>query len=87
MKVSLITVTAISLILVCSFAGTQVVKALNKTITVPDDYPTIQIAVDGANAGDTVFVRVGIYHETVAINKALALIGEDRSRTIIMVET
>ena len=29
---------------------------LNKTIIVPDDYPTIQEAIDSANNGDTVFV-------------------------------
>ena len=29
----------------------------------PDDYPTIQQAVDNASDGDTIFVRSGTYHE------------------------
>jgi len=37
------------------------VKAEPKTITVPDDYPTIQAAVGNASAGDTVFVKSGTY--------------------------
>jgi parallel beta-helix repeat protein len=53
------------------------------TITVPDDYGTIQSAVDNANSGDTIFVRNGIYIENVVINKTLTLIGENSSSTII----
>jgi len=53
------------------------------TITVPDDYPTIQEAVDNANVGDTVYVRNGTYTENVLINKTLSLIGENRSSVII----
>ena len=33
------------------------VKEQPKTIVVPDDYPTIQSAIDNASAGDTVFVK------------------------------
>jgi len=45
-------------------------------IYVPDDYPTIQLAVDAANEGDTIIVREGTYVENVGINKRLTLIGE-----------
>jgi parallel beta-helix repeat protein len=61
----------------------QPVKSSPTTITVPDDYATIQEAVDAANEGDTVFARNGEYYENIAINKALSLIGEDRDTTII----
>ena len=37
------------------------VKAESKTIVVPDDYATIQEAVDAASEGDTVFVKSGTY--------------------------
>jgi hypothetical protein len=58
-----------------------------KTITVPDDYPTIQAAIGNATAGDTVYVRKGIYYapyfNVIVIDKPLSLIGEDASSTII----
>src|SRR4030065_1588737 len=53
------------------------------TIIVPDDYSTIQGAINGASDGDTVFVRAGTYHEHVIANKTISLVGEDVSTTII----
>ena len=53
------------------------------TITVPDDYPTIQEAVDAANSDDTVFVRNGTYFENVVVNKSIELIGEQMETTVI----
>ncbi|NWG07638.1 MAG: BMP family ABC transporter substrate-binding protein [Chloroflexi bacterium] len=53
------------------------------TLYVPDDYSTIQAAVDAANPSDTVFVRAGTYYEHVVINKSLILQGEDKTTTII----
>jgi photosystem II stability/assembly factor-like uncharacterized protein len=38
-------------------------------IYVPDDYPTIQVAVDAASPGDTIIVRDGTYIENVDVNK------------------
>ena len=38
-------------------------------IYVPDDYPTIQAAVDAASPGDTIIVRDGTYTENVVVNK------------------
>ncbi|MGD2065858.1 MAG: hypothetical protein PVI43_01645, partial [Candidatus Bathyarchaeota archaeon] len=52
-------------------------------LVVPDDYPTIQQAVDSASDGDTVFVKNGQYNETVTIAKSLLLLGEDKQSTII----
>jgi parallel beta-helix repeat protein len=68
------------------------VKAQSKTIVVPDDYPTIQAAIDHANAGDTVFVKKGTYYhdgptgqhiDGITIDKSLSLIGEDSKTTIL----
>jgi parallel beta-helix repeat protein len=53
------------------------------TIIVPDGYPTIQEAINDANGGDTIFVRNGTYSEHLYINKSIALVGENRSTTII----
>jgi len=52
-------------------------------IIVPDDYPTIQEAINHANEGDAIYVRAGIYYEHVAVNKTVSLIGENKSTTII----
>jgi nitrous oxidase accessory protein NosD len=54
-----------------------------KTLTVPDDYPTIQAAVSAAGSEDTVYVRKGMYTENIFINKSLTLQGEDRETTVI----
>lgn len=50
---------------------------------VPDNYPTIQAAINGVNSGDSILVRKGTYHENVVANKTVALLGEDRNMTII----
>jgi parallel beta-helix repeat protein len=52
-------------------------------ITVPDDYPTIQAAINAATEGHTVFVRNGTYIENVVVNKTLSLVGENRETTVI----
>ena len=46
------------------------------TITIPDDFPTVQEGIDAAVSGDTVFVRPGIYHENLTIiTSGIALSG------------
>ena len=62
--------------------NTQLVKSAT-TIVVPDDYPTIQEAINHAYDGDTIFVRAGTYYEHLTIDKSLSLIGENRSTTVI----
>jgi len=56
-------------------------------IIVPDDYPTIVAAIANAVAGDTVFVKKGIYegpkNQTLLINKTISFIGEDPQSTIM----
>lgn len=54
-----------------------------RTIMVPDEYSTIQAAVNAANAGDTVFVRSGTYTEYVVIDKSVSVTGEDASTTVV----
>src|SRR4030043_1264904 len=72
--------------LVCAVSdGFWLVKTARgaSTIIVPDDYSTIQEAINGALSGDTIFVRSGIYYEHVVVNKTVSLVGENSDMTII----
>ena len=53
------------------------------TIIVPDNYTTIQEAINNASSGATIFVRKGTYYEHLVINKTITLIGEDSNSTVI----
>lgn len=55
----------------------------NFDIIVPDDYPTIQSAIDHATSGNEIFVRNGIYTENLKIDKMINLTGESWDYTII----
>jgi parallel beta-helix repeat protein len=54
-----------------------------KTITVPNDYPTIQAAINNANNGDTINIKAGTYRENIIANKTVTLQGENRQTTIL----
>ena len=56
---------------------------LTKTICVPEDYPTIEDAMNSANDGDTILVLSGIYYENVVIDKSINLVGYDKESAII----
>jgi hypothetical protein len=46
-------------------------------IYVPDDYPTIQDAVDVCGNGDTIIVRPGTYHENIVLeDKSVNIVSE-----------
>jgi len=51
----------------------------------PDNYTTIQAAVDAASDGDTVFVYddMSPYQENVMVDVAIHLVGEERETTVI----
>jgi parallel beta-helix repeat protein len=49
----------------------------------PDNYSSIQAAVNASQSGDTIFVYSNTYYEHVIINKSITLIGENKETTII----
>ncbi|MEA2685426.1 MAG: hypothetical protein QOE93_621 [Actinomycetota bacterium] len=54
------------------------------TLHVPQDYPTIQAAVDAAVAGDLVLVGPGTYHEAVRVATDRVVVrGLDRNHVIL----
>jgi parallel beta-helix repeat protein len=58
-------------------------NTLNVGGTGPDNYSSIQDAVDNASDGDTVFVYNGTYYENIIIDESISLLGEDKETTII----
>jgi parallel beta-helix repeat protein len=52
-------------------------SVLAATITVPDDHPTIQVAINTANPGDIVFVKPGVYNENIVVTKSIVLQGQN----------
>ncbi len=54
------------------------------TRTVPEDYPTVQSAVDAADPGDLVLVGPGVYKESVSVTTpGLTIRGTDRNEVIL----
>ena len=53
-------------------------------LSVPEQFPTIQSAVDAANNGDTVLVSPGTYYEPVStVGKTIHLTGTDKESCIL----
>jgi len=61
-------------------------EAGGATVTVPDDYPTIQSAIDNATDYDTVLVKDGLYEESVVVYRPLTITGESRDGTVISMD-
>ncbi len=83
--------TSFALLLVLLFTMSLVLipsstaRAQTRTLVVPDQYLTIQDAINNASAGDTVFVKSGVYYnETIDISKALNLVGENPDTTYLI---
>ena len=77
-------ISLLSLLLLVSLAAIScsTVKAQSRTITVPDDFPTISLALRNATNGDTVHVRSGTFTENeLRIDKAILLKGENQEST------
>ena len=69
------------------YAGTAQAYVKNKTWIVnkngTGDFTAIQPALDVAKAGDTIYVKAGVYYEHLTIAKTLVLMGANKESTII----
>jgi parallel beta-helix repeat protein len=52
-------------------------------ISVPENYSSIQDAINAANPDDTVYVENGTYYESVYVNKTITLVGKNPDTTVI----
>ncbi len=59
------------------------VAELQPVLRVPQDYPTIQAAVDAAPEGATILIGPGTYTENIVITKSLTLEGSGIDSTIL----
>jgi parallel beta-helix repeat protein len=80
---SLFVLLLLSSIVLVSFPQLVDANSEPNTLVVPDDYASIQEAIDTAEDGDTVCVKSGEYHENLVVNKSLSLIGENMNTTIV----
>ena len=65
------------IVIICLSFFVMIYVCNASVIYVPDNYPTIQQAIDAANIGDTIVVRDGIYYGGITINKPLTLKSEN----------
>ena len=83
MKANSVFVLIVLSVLLVGLVQTEV-KAQENLIVVPDNFPTIQGAIDAASVGDTVFVKSGTYNESVWVDKSISLVGEGSNSTVIV---
>jgi len=69
-------------LLIFSMCGMIITPSNAVIIRVPEDYPTIQAAINAANNGDTILVAAGTYPEYVCVNKSVTLLGTNRQSII-----
>ncbi|MBT8172146.1 right-handed parallel beta-helix repeat-containing protein [Candidatus Bathyarchaeota archaeon] len=54
-----------------------------KTITVPDDFETIQDAINNAISGDKILVKAGTYNEEwISVDKPISLVGDNKKSIV-----
>jgi len=58
-------------------------SATAATLRVPEEYLSIQEAIDAASPGDTVYVGAGWYVESLQIEKAICLVGSNHTQVLI----
>jgi parallel beta-helix repeat protein len=66
------------LVLVLLLAGLSAASLSPKELRVPQDYPSIQGAIEAAEPGDTILIGAGTYQENLVIAKSLSLKGEGK---------
>jgi parallel beta-helix repeat protein len=76
-------VVVLMLLVVTCFPQVGVGQTEPDIVVVPDDFGSIQQAIDNVKEGGKVFVHKGTYYENLTITKSVFLIGEDYKTTII----
>jgi parallel beta-helix repeat protein len=80
-RIYMVGVIIITILIITPFIGP--VDAESDLLKVPNEYATIQAALNASSDGDIIYVSPGIYNENIFINKNIKLIGESKNTTII----
>ncbi len=80
-------VTVLVGMLALGMSPTHRESAQPKQIRVPQDFPTIQAAIDAASDGDRILVDLGTYRENLTIPKQLTILGASRDGVTIEAAT
>jgi len=75
-----LTILVLTMAVLC-LGGVETADAAE--IIVPDDYATIQAAIDNAGTDDTIRVYAGTYAEAIVVDVAVSIIGNGTTETII----
>jgi parallel beta-helix repeat protein len=78
----------IALILIClcevlTERAVTEVASLEDVIVVPDDFSSIQEAIDEAQEGNLIEVQPGTYREHIFVNKSVSISGTDGSNVVV----
>jgi len=77
-------VSLLALVLLASLGGSLLSSSLApKELRVPQDYETIQAAIDAAAPGSVIYITSGTYQENLLLDRPLTLRGEDRDGVVI----
>ena len=71
-----------SMLVFIFFAGSSL-SAMAAVHRVPDDYSTIQAAIDASAYGDTVLVSAGRYYENITLKSGVKVRGAGRDITYL----
>jgi len=77
----------VTIVLICSIIsllrGELMPEQPPREWRVPEDFPTIQAAIDAAQEGDTILIAPGVYREYLVISKGVTLQGSSSAETIL----
>jgi parallel beta-helix repeat protein len=82
-KFTIIIFAIFTLLLISSPVNQQQTSSAASVTTVPNDFPTIQAAINAAKSGDTIDVLPGTYVEQLTVPKDLTIVGAGSKSTFL----
>jgi len=73
----------LAVVLLLAMVFPSAVSAKSDVLRVPQNYETIQDAVDAASDGDVIFVGPGTYEENVIVNRSVSIKGAGSAKTTV----